>query len=67
MIPTMKILNKGRRFFLRRDDIEAAMRDDEPMPCKTRKATPEECLLYGIKPGAHKQDTQKQQRQKRWA
>ncbi len=50
LIPTMKILNKGRRFFLRRDDIEAAMRDDEPMPCKTRKATPEECALYGIDP-----------------
>lgn len=46
----MKILNKGRRFFLRRDDIEAAMRDDEPMPCKTRKATLEECALYGIDP-----------------
>lgn len=67
MIPAMQIVNKARGLVLRRDDMEAAIRDTELRPCTTRQATQEECLLYGIKPGAGRQDKPAQQYRKRWA
>lgn len=72
LTPVLQVLNQNRirRMIFRRDDMEGATRDTELRPCITRQATPEECLLYGIKPGACRQDRQdkpKPQYRKRWA
>ncbi|WP_312560890.1 hypothetical protein [Anaerospora sp.] len=69
LTPVIQVLNqnKARRMVLKRDDIEAALKDTEVRPCVTRQATPEECLLYGINPGAKRQDKPIQQFRKRWA
>ncbi len=69
MTAVLQIINQSRthRMVFRRDDMEAAIRDTELRPCITRQATPEERLLYGIKPGSCRQDKPKQQHQKRWA
>jgi len=63
----MQVASKVRRMIFRRDDIEAALQDNEVRPCITRQATPEECIQYGIIPGACKDDKPKQQYPKRWA
>lgn len=68
MTAVLQIINQSRtrRMVFRRDDMEAATKDTELRPCTTRQATPEECLLYGIRPGACRQDKLVQHK-KRWA
>jgi hypothetical protein len=69
LTPVAQIVNQNRnyRLVMKRDDLDEALNDNTERPCTTRQATQEECLLYGIKPGAHKQDKPRPQYRKRWA